>query len=419
MSNFSKKSDEAIWKDILERMRAIPNPKNGERFIAFLRERRAAGKVRHSTLGLDALELDKFGQWLGTDKSVMNLQREDLVAYFSSFTALEENTRYRVFVALRLFFRWLHDLDSDEKPPEFKRFKIQRPPKKRLKPQDLITPDELHRMLRYCRTAMERCIIAMLAEAGPRAGEILSFSVGNIERDKWGYVARMPDDGTGLKTGPRPLRLVKSGDFLSAWLQEHALRHKPEAPLFYGLSRRCPYRGISYNTLWSLVHRLKVEAGIQKRIYPHLYRHTAATNLAKKGVQGQFLTMHFGWTDDSDMPATYVHLSEHDVDRRILAAQGVDVGEEQQADGLDKPVCSACQKVNLPQALYCANCEVPLNETAKKIAQEQTRQEMDEGLFRMFYERLAQTPLGQSMGALPGVPPAPRKPAEGAASAQG
>lgn len=407
MSNFSKQPPETVWRGILERMKAIPNPQNAERFLAFLRERRAAGKVRHSTLALDALELEKFGRWLGP-KSVMGLDREDMVAYFSNLTELEENTRYRVFVALRLFFRWLHDLGGDETPIEFKRFKIQRPPKKRLKPQDLITPEELHKMLRFCRNAMERCIIALLAEAGPRAGEILSFRVGDIERDQWGYMARMPDDGTGLKTGPRPLRLVTSADFLSAWLQEHAMRDKADAPLFYGLSRRAPYKGLAYNSLWSLVNRLKKDAEIQKRIYPHLYRHTAATNLAKKGVQGQFLTMHFGWTDDSDMPATYVHLSEHDVDRRILAAHGVQVDAENQGDALEKIVCEACKKVNLPQALFCASCELPLTQKGRQDARTKEAADRDEQLFKLFYERLANTPLGQALGAIPGVKPTVR-----------
>ncbi|MGC8558667.1 MAG: tyrosine-type recombinase/integrase [Nitrososphaeria archaeon] len=78
------------------------------------------------------------------------------------------------------------------------------------------------------------------------------------------------------KTGPRIVRLITSVPLLSRWLDVHPKKQDPEAPLWvssYG-------QAISYRQFINKLKEYTKKAGIQKRIYPHLFRHTVATQAA-------------------------------------------------------------------------------------------------------------------------------------------
>jgi len=58
------------------------------------------------------------------------------------------------------------------------------------------------------------------------------------------------------------------------------------------------------------------KAGINKRVHPHLLRHTRATHLAKVLTEDQ-MRVYFGWSRTNHIPARYVHLSGKDVDEAL------------------------------------------------------------------------------------------------------
>ena len=72
-------------------------------------------------------------------------------------------------------------------------------------------------------------------------------------------------------------------------------------------------------------------AGIDKPINPHHFRHSRATDLAKKLTEAQ-LCQYMGWIQSSKEAATYVHLSGRDMDKAILTLHGL-AEEETQAFG--------------------------------------------------------------------------------------
>ena len=86
--------------------------------------------------------------------------------------------------------------------------------------------------------------------------------------------------GKGLK-----VRLVPLGERaiarLQAWLRVRAaMENVCDDTLF--LSKRG--RRMGRTSIWAIVKRYAEKAGIQKRIYPHLFRHQLLTHLAKKGI---------------------------------------------------------------------------------------------------------------------------------------
>ena len=109
-------------------------------------------------------------------------------------------------------------------------------------------------------------------------------------------------------------------------------------------------------------------AGITKRIYPHLFRHTRASLLASKVAEAP-LESQMGWVPGTKQMATYVHLSGKQTDAAILKAYGVEVKDD--GAGESMPVrCPRCEAMNPSNANYCRKCWLPLNvEEALKQSQ--------------------------------------------------
>ena len=114
--------------------------------------------------------------------------------------------------------------------------------------------------------------------------------------------------------------------------------------------------------LGKMVKEVAAKAGIQKRVYPHLFRHSRASYYANKLTEQQ-LKAFFGWTGGSQMAATYVHLSGRDIDNAVLQANGAKVDNSITEPKLKVKVCPRCQFSNPMESKYCNRCGAPLDET--------------------------------------------------------
>lgn len=137
------------------------------------------------------------------------------------------------------------------------------------------------------------------------------------------------------------------------------------------MSNRAPFERMGYQTFYALVKRLARQAKIAKNITPHLLRHTSATNAKLRGLDTEAMKQIYGWTDDSDMPAIYVHLSREDADNELLISHGL---KPRSTDGIELTVaCLKCQHKNLKHLAFCAapRCGAPLTPKAEVMLREQ------------------------------------------------
>jgi integrase/recombinase XerD len=63
------------------------------------------------------------------------------------------------------------------------------------------------------------------------------------------------------------------------------------------------------STLYRLIKNIGAKAGITKRVYPHMLRHTFAVNTLRKGVN-IYVLMHLLGHSDIRMTQRYLHLAE-------------------------------------------------------------------------------------------------------------
>jgi integrase/recombinase XerD len=104
------------------------------------------------------------------------------------------------------------------------------------------------------------------------------------------------------------------------------------------------------------------KAGLHKRIYPHLLRHSRATELANFLTEAQMKEL-LGWVQGSDRASTYVHLCGRDVDGALLAANGITPDREDKKPlALSLAKCPRCGKGSGSNAQFCPVCGMVLDQ---------------------------------------------------------
>ncbi len=163
-------------------------------------------------------------------------------------------------------------------------------------PEELLTPGDLVEMLEAAGN--DKAFIEVLWESGVRIGELLSLQVKNCVFDSIGVKIIVSG-----KTGMRRIRLIESAPALD----ECIAGRSPEErvwPINHGAARM-------------KIKRIAKRAGIRKRVYAHLFRHSRATFLAPHMTEAQ-LCVYLGWVIGSGMPKVYIHLSCDDLDDTLL-----------------------------------------------------------------------------------------------------
>jgi len=222
----------------------------------------------------------------------------------------------------------------------------------------LVTPEEYEALMVASDRPRTRALLATLYESEARPGELLGLRVRDLDfREQYAQVR------VSGKTGERTIPLIRAIPYLRAWLQVHPARGDPDAPLFARV-----YRGrvgpVTVDALDNAFRRLRRRAGIKRRVYPYMFRHTRLTELADNDL-GEFkMKVVAGWTPDSRMAARYVHLSGRAGLAPILKMEGVEVPQEHRPR--ESPIrlaaCPRCGTNNEGDAMFCMRCGLALDD---------------------------------------------------------
>jgi integrase len=209
--------------------------------------------------------------------------------------------------------------------------------------------DDVDRILRACRSLRDRLMIEILAETGCRRGELHALKIKDIQFDQ--YTAIVWFHG---KSGTRQRRLYASKQDVMIYLEQHPRRDDPEAALWVNRDGS----PLAYQGVYKIISRIGQRA-LNRTIFPHGFRHTAATHDAKKFTDQEMLT-RFGWRR-TEMVQVYAHLSSREVDEKDLLMHGMILQERPQEQQLiQMRKCPTCNADNGPLAIYCQNCSKPL-----------------------------------------------------------
>lgn len=279
-------------------IREIPHEGNRRHVRRYIRERKANG-VRLSTLSTDAHHLRALAQFL-QGKASEDVTREDIGDFANQRTGMrrwrsggQELTREATLgngtmsvrkTTVKAFYRWLRG--TEEYPPEVRWLKNTRGRDADALPvESVLTRDELLRMIDAQHHPQHKAIIATLYDSGCRASEFTSLRVRDIVFDEYGAVVTLPKGAMGLKTGARRIRVLHCTPYLRDWLNAHPRRADLDAPLWHSFANRNWGDALTANSLFSLIKRAGKRAGLTKDVWPHLFRHSRATESPRKGGQ--------------------------------------------------------------------------------------------------------------------------------------
>lgn len=400
----------------LERVLAeVPNEHNRELIRKYNRERKVNG-IAASTRNNDISTLRNFCQYLG-DKDLEDVEREDVLDYLDRRSRtrmwrnvtkdgdatithkevpLSEATLAERKIKLRQFFKWLRG--TDDYPAEVAGLSTSRPDQDKIPVDELITPEDIAKLIQAHEDRRDKAILAVLYESGLRSSEFCALNIRSVKFDKYGAVLTLPKDAPKLKTGARRVRLIDSVTYLKSWYEHHPRKDEPEAPLFFTRSRRAPGRRMSPNALWQFTQRAAKKAGLSKHIYPHLFRHSAATERARAGFSEHELRAFFGWSRTSDMPSRYVHLAGLDYEQMLLKRRGLLDPEDDPEPGLRPKVCKSCGTENPPTQSLCEECNTPVSPEAEEIQQEQLKEQLSKLLASEMKDEIAAQVRAELLG---------------------
>lgn len=241
---------------------------------------------------------------------------------------------------------------------------------KKINPNKLLTPAEVQTMLRICDKDRDKCMIAMAYESGMRIGELLSLRVEDIKIKDGEYQVRIPDnyegDDVDAKTGSRLMTMIES----LPYVEKHLKTHDGGALLF----------DIKRVRSGKILRDLAKKAGIKKRVYWHLLRHTRATEMAKMGMQETAMKKRFGWTPDSKMIDRYISITDTDADDSYREALGLGIKKKNITINPIATRCAKCGKL-IETGEFCEQCAeiqrlVKLNEKMQ-IEKEELKEQIE------------------------------------------
>ena len=304
--------------------------------------------------------LTQLAKWLRKDFD--KASKQDIISLVKKMEQMDYTawTKVNFKTTLKKFYKWLRD--TEDWPEEVKWIESSRKNLARKLPEDLLTEDEIRKMIDGAEHPRDKALIGVLYESGCRIGEILTLRCKDIKFDKYGTVLMVNG-----KTGSRRVRIISSTRYLATWIENHPLRNKETAPLWIGIGTVGRNEIINYASANALIRRIAERVGITKKVNPHTFRHSRATHLATHLTEAQ-MNEYFGWVQGSNMASTYVHLSGRDVDDALLRMHGM-APVEQDKKGAFSPIkCARCNQLNPPTGKFCTQCGGILDiETAMEI----------------------------------------------------
>ncbi len=295
----------------------------------------------------------RLAQWLGKDFTSATMDDiHALVARVES-SVLKPSTKNLYKALLKQLYK--HIEGSDEEYPLKVRWIKVRFPVKRVRPQDVLSQEDVRKLLEVCSDIQDKAFIAVLYESGGRIGEILPLRIGDAVLNNVGY-----DISVFGKTGGRVIPVIDSAPYLATWLENHPQRNDSTAPLWVNTGTRNHGARLGFMTCRHRIHKWGEKAGVTKRLNHHSFRHARATHLAPD-VREPVMRELFGWSPGSKMPAVYVHMSGATVKRAILRLHGLEDDSAAPDNQLARRNCPRCQALNEATGKICKKCLMPLD----------------------------------------------------------
>lgn len=186
------------------------------------------------------------------------------------------------------------------------------------KPIDHMEPEEFEQLKDGCEHKRDRALIEFLRSTAMRVGEVESTKISDIN---WrsGEVSVY-----GHKTGEYRTAYLDTVaiTYLQDYLEERRVSYHSDEPIFTHVRGNIS-EGLSVGGIRTVITGIRKRAELKRRVYPHLFRKTTATNVVRRGGSIHDAGEYLGHRERSTAGKHYVGIDKehtHDIFRKYVAA---------------------------------------------------------------------------------------------------
>ena len=265
--------------------------------------------LSQNTLDSYGRDLRAFATWLETaDKSILQVRREDLLAYLSYRMAggLKSRSMARSLSCLRGLYRYLLRQNRITEDPTLR---VDSPKLGRSLPHTLSESD-VEKLLAAPDIATplglrDRTMLEVLYASGLRVSELVNLKLNEVNI-RQGVVRIV---GKGSKE-----RLVPLGEEAIRWIsrfigeaRDDLLKRNLNQDIVFPSNRGS---AMTRQAFWYRIREHSRKADIQKKLSPHTLRHAFATHLLNHGADLRVVQLLLGHSDLSTTQI-YTHIAQH------------------------------------------------------------------------------------------------------------
>jgi len=230
--------------------------------------------------------LRRFMNFFG--KNVEDINTMDIRMYLAAYqkhTGCANTTLESEVAGLKSFFGWLETEEHIIKSP-MRKIKY---PKAERRIRQALTPEELELMRDSCKTLRERALVEFFYTTGCRLDEAVNVNKSDIN---WQDLS-LRVIGKGNKE-----RVVYISEKAKVHIRKYLLSRLDNCESLFVTERR-PYKRLGRRSIEREISALGKAAGIEKPVFPHIIRHTTATDMMRNGASLSEVQHYLGHDDPS------------------------------------------------------------------------------------------------------------------------
>jgi integrase len=176
---------------------------------------------------------------------------------------------------------------------------------------DVLDREEINQMEAAAQSERDRIIIRILGDCGLRSEELCSLRLESVvRRDRQAHLS-VHGKGDRDRLVPLPPALLRR---IENYIRSGRPKDTRSAHLFVGLrrGRNGDFEALTSSGVLQLVVRAADRAGIKKRVYTHLLRHSFITNALRSGMSPIMVAKIAGHSSLRMIERVYSHLTNDD-----------------------------------------------------------------------------------------------------------
>ena len=206
-----------------------------------------------------------------THKQVRDITLNDLRMFlYVECEGIKPSTANTKVAYLQSFFKWMVDEEIIDKDPSRKLTQVRLP--KRLR--NSLTIEEIEKLRLACIDTRERALLELLFSTGCRLSEVVGINVEDLNYQELSIRVI----GKGNKE-----RIVYFNTKAKVHIENYTKERPGYSEALFVTSKK-PYKRVGCRGIQLIINKIADRAGLDKSVFPHLFRHSMATLTLQNGA---------------------------------------------------------------------------------------------------------------------------------------